>query len=1084
MQYINKIGFAAFAMFMGMALPAASQDESAVQEIETVAPPKRKAKPVKKYPTIEVCGRVVDAATGEPLVGVQVMAYNNNRYTAMTDDDGYYVINIPKFISSLTMRLEGYNLTHVAVSGRTDDVDAVLYSDQFLKDYSDAKATAAKSVSTEDFTTSTAITVDQEIANRLGADVRSIQRSGIPGEGLSMFINGYNSLNSNAQPLIVIDGVILDQLYGQTMLHNGYYNNLLQALDIKDIESVEVLKNGTAIYGAKAANGVIVIKTKRCTSMATRIDVSISGGVETRPKTLDVMNASQYRNYASELLGSTDTKLLSFKFLNTDPNYYYYNMYHNDTDWKDEVYREAWTQDYGISIQGGDEIAEYNLSVGFMDSKSTLKMNDMQRFNIRFNTDIKLNQYWSTSFDASYTNVTRDLRDDGLSSDFVIPATSSPSFLAYAKSPFLSPYDFATDGSRSNFIADADTYLDEVIGTKASLANPTALLTNGEAKNKNYTDCTMISLNVAPRWKPSRNFSVTERFSFSMRSFSEEYFTAIDGMPTYVDSKEQSAISNARFSLYSKHSAVFSDTRADWDILSDGDHRLNAFGGVRFMNDGFNSTQETGYNTSNDKTPNGSMSETSKRIDGSDEIWRSLSYYANLDYNYQDRFYAQGQLSVETSSRFGKDVDAGLKMFGVAWGVFPSIQGAWKISNEKWFRPNKGVNMLKLNVGFESVGNDDLNNSSTITYLSSIRLLGNTVNGSVLGNIGNPSLRWETTNRFNAGFEGNFIENRLNVKFNYFKSKTSNLVTLGTLAYVAGLSDYYTNDGAMKNEGFDVALNGKIVNSKNFKFEMGASVGHFKNTLTQLPQGATSFTTDLYGATILSEVGRSAGVFYGYKTNGVYSTQAEASADGKYILNSSGNKVYFEAGDMNFVDMNGDKLIDENDMSVIGDPTPDIYGNIHMNFHFGQRWALGTNFTYSLGNDIYNYQRSLLESGSMFINQTTAVCRRWTAEGQVTDIPRATYNDPMGNSRFSDRWIEDGSYLKLKEVNLSYKLPVQNEYIMGITVWASANNLFTLTRYLGSDPEVSCGNSVLMQGIDAGYLASGRSFHLGVKINL
>jgi len=187
---------------------------------------------------------------------------------------------------------------------------------------------------------------------------------------------------------------------------------------------------------------------------------------------------------------------------------------------------------------------------------------------------------------------------------------------------------------------------------------------------------------------------------------------------------------------------------------------------------------------------------------------------------------------------------------------------------------------------------------------------------------------------------------------------------------------------------------------------------------------------------------------------------------------------------MKFVDQNNDGKIGDEDRVVIGDPNPDIFGNISLHFNICQRFDISANFKYSLGNDIYNYKRALLENGSMFINQTKAVNRRWTSEGQITDVPRVSYEDPMGNSRFSDRWIEDGSYLKLKNVTLSYRIPIQNEYIQGITVWAAANNLFTLTKYLGVDPEVSCGNSVLKQGIDAGYLTAGRSFHLGVKINL
>ena len=1051
------------------------------EEDAAEAKTERKVVLSKQYPTHEISGKVIDAVTGEPLTGARVQSYNNTYYSAMADEEGNFTIKVPDFVTSFVTTLEGYNVDRTAINNRTEGVVIRLYSDRYLSTF-DAKTAGNKTVATTDFATSTATTIDQEIQNRLGGDVRTIQRSAIPGVGDVMFIYGINSLNLNAQPLIILDDVVYDMMYDANMIHTGYFNNLLTAINPDDIEKVEVIKNGTAIYGAKAANGVIKISTKRVKNMATRIEVNASAGVEVSPDLVDVMGAEDYRNYASGLLQTTGTKLNEFKFLNTDPNYYYYNMYHNNTDWKDEVYRTAISQRYGIAISGGDDVASYNLSVGYMNSNATLKKNSMERFNLRFNTDIVLGKKFTTRFDASYTNVTRNLRDDGITSDYLATPISSPGMLSLVKSPFLSPYDFSTAGKVSEFISDADTYLKEVLGSTGSLANPTAILQNAEAVNKNHSDNTMINLAVIPKWQVTRNFSVQEHFSYTLQSFDERYYTPVIGMPDFTLAGK-GMVTNTNSSLYYRHNAIFSNTRFDWAIPL-GAHRLDVFGGVRFMNDSYTSSLLAGYNSGNDKTPNMGTSLDYATTLGNDLQWRSLAYYANVDYNYMEKYYLQGQVTMETSSRFGKEADSGLGLFGVKWGIFPSIQGSWVISNEKWFRPNNGVNMLKLNVGFESVGNDNIDNSATLTYMSSFNMLNREMTGLSLASIGNNKLAWETTNRLTAGLEGNFINNRLNVRFNYFKSKTNNLVSLGTLAYVSGLTDYWTNDGSLENEGFDVSETAKVVNTNKFKMELGASLGHYENKLKSLPEGQKEFTTEAYGAQILSRVGSPVGLFYGFQTDGVFATTAEANAANLSLVDKTGATVQFQAGDMKFVDQDGNGIINDQDRTVIGDPNPDIYGNIFTNFLIGKHWSVNVRFAYSLGNDIYNYQRSILEGGSQFLNQTTAMNRVWLAEGQVTDIPRAVYQDPMGNSRFSARWIEDGSYLKLKNVTVCYKLPITNEYIQGISVWAAANNLFTVTKYLGNDPEVTCSNNALFQGIDAGYLSSGRSFWLGVKVNL
>ena len=241
---------------------------------------------------------------------------------------------------------------------------------------------------------------------------------------------------------------------------------------------------------------------------------------------------------------------------------------------------------------------------------------------------------------------------------------------------------------------------------------------------------------------------------------------------------------------------------------------------------------------------------------------------------------------------------------------------------------------------------------------------------------------------------------------------------------------------------------------------------------------------NVYGAEIATMEGYPVGVFWGYKTDGVITNSADA--DGLYQVDATDAPVYFKAGDVKFVDVNaGDRpgCIDENDKTVIGNPNPDLYGNIFTRLAYNNL-SLDVNFNYSLGNDVYNYYRRQLESGSTFYNQTASMANRWTFEGQETDIPAVAYGDPMGNSRFSDRWIEDGSYLRLKSVKLTYDIPLSVNWLQGLSVWAAAENLYTLTKYSGMDPEFSVNNNVLYQGIDAGLLPQTRSFHLGVKVNL
>ena len=1074
-----------FSLLVAFPLAVFAQDEEGDEESLDFLKPKRTVT-VKNYETRTVKGLVIDGATKKPIAGAIVRAADFDGYSVLTDDNGTYELSVPVFSSALYITTPDFNPVQMGLVKGEQQREVKLYPSTFAAEYG-AKTNVLNEYVANDFKYTNAINIKDEVQKQLGGQVRAITRSGMPGIGSTLFIQGLNSLNVNAQPLIVIDGVVVDQQYSRVLLHDGFYNDVLSNLNPADIEKVTVLRNGTALYGSKGANGVILVDTRRNKSMATRITANISAGVVLEPKLISIMDAGQYRSYASEMLKSTNTLNRKFKFLVEDRDYYYYDQYHQNTDWKDYVYHTAMTQNYGINVEGGDAVANYNLSVGYTSAESALKYNDMDRLNVRFNTDISLLRDLSVRFDASFANQTRNIRNDGAPETYDAGTPTSPSFLAYVKSPFMSPYSYGHDESGkgrfsdSHFDLEEESYLSEAMTNYPNynwkLGNPAAINEYGDAEVKNRFENSMLNLTITPKYEFNSHLFVSEHFSYNLVNTNEQYYIPVNGTPSYYVTSLGGFRNNEVRSLASKQNSVQSDTRIDFNKRF-GAHFVHAFAGARINWESFTSNNLLSYNTGSDKTPFHTSND--KTIIGVSENWNSLSWYLQGEYNYMSRYYLQANLTVDGSSRFGSE-SGDIKLFKAPWAIFPGLQASWVITNEPWMAGIKGIDYLRLSAGFDMTGNDDIDYYAARSYFRASRFL-QKVSGLAFEGIGNNSVQWETTTRLNLGLEGGFLDNRIHVGFNYFRSRTNNLLTRQTLGFLSGLSENWSNSGKLENNGFDVNFTAKVIAIKDWQWQVGASAGHYKNEVTALPDGK-SLETNLYGATILTEVGQPVGVFYGYKTEGVFTTQAQADNAALYQVNERGQRMYFAAGDMHFADLDGNHVIDEADRTVIGDPNPDIYGNIYTRLAWKQ-WTLNATMNYSLGNDIYNYQRALLEGGSQFYNQTTAMNSRWTTEGQQTDIPRVSYGDPMGNARFSDRWIEDGSYLRLANVTLAYELPIQSTYLQGITVWGSAQNLFTLTRYLGGDPDCALSGSVLAQGIDRGLLARGRSFSLGIKINL
>ena len=1096
-KYINDIQkhglrLSLCAISLGLCPTAFAQTENNGEEVEmTIKKPTRQREVKDNFATTMLHGVVVDQVSKKPLAGVQLKVLGYDRYSAMTGADGKFTIKVPEFATTLFVHSPSFMSQQVAINAKDNEkeIQVLMMQEKFRPMYGEGTTYTAQAGFDAD---AKDVTIESDIENILGADVRTVTRSAAPGIGASMFVRGLSSINANAQPLIVVDGVEQDMQQNRLSLHSGQINNILANIAPEDIASVKVLKNATALYGARGGNGVILITTKRGKSMATRIDANISAGVSLVPQLPTMMNASQYRNYATEILGTVPENInrdtpISFRFLNDDPNNYYYHTYHNDTDWTDYVYDTAMTQNYNISVQGGDDIGMYNLSVGYVKAESTAKNNDFDRMNVRFNTDISILYNLTTKFDISISRTNSKVFDDGAMEDLSAGAITSPTFLSLIKAPIVSPYQYnAIVGGFTSLLCDYDDIYSQ-LGSGYGLANPVAILNNANGDNKNKAENTYFNVRVEPTWTINNNLSLTSMFSYTLDRNSQRYHRPFVGVPSFEISNLGTVTSMAA-SLFSKEINVVSDTHIDWKHQY-GKHNLAAFGGFKYTYFSFDDNNlKTEYNsTTNDKNPSLSASSGYQHIKGNNDVWKNLQWYGNVDYNYMNRYFATVSLSAEANSRFGAK-SGDLDLCGVAWALFPSVQLGWVMTNESWFPKNAGINYLRVNAGYDMSGNDDISNYAARTSLSAVRFNYNAI-GLQLTNIGNDEIKWETNHKFNVGLQAYMLNNRLGVDFNYYVNKTKDLLTLQTFKNpIGGINNYWTNGGEIENQGFELSVTAKPVVTHKCNVEVGASVGHYANKVTKLPDG--DYTSSVYGDNnILTSVGNPVGLFYGYKTAGVFATDAEAKAAGKdgylYMEDNAGLRNDFKAGDVHFIDQNNDGKISELDKVVIGDPNPDIYGNIFATINY-KNLTLTMGWNYSLGNDVYNYQRSILNSGSTFYNQQVAEVAHWRYEGQQTDLPRLAYGDPMGNNRFSDRWIEDGSYLRLKTLNLSYKVPVPGSWtwLQGLTVWAQANNLLTFTKYLGSDPEFSIGNGVLYQGIDCGNIAQGRSFQCGVKINL
>lgn len=467
-----------------------------------------------------------------------------------------------------------------------------------------------------------------------------------------------------------------------------------------------------------------------------------------------------------------------------------------------------------------------------------------------------------------------------------------------------------------------------------------------------------------------------------------------------------------------------------------------------------------------------------REIGGLNRNWNWLSIYEYITYAYQDKYILTGSVSVDGSSRVGANAINTFMIDNQPFGLFYSSGAAWRISQESFLNQFSWLEELKIRVSLGKSGNDDIGEASATNYYQAIKFR-QTV-GLFPATIPNDQLSYETVFQINPGVDLSFFGNRYTLSFDIFNSTTDNMIIFSPLESFLGYDLRMENGGKMTNKGWEITTFLRVIEKGSFKWDVSANLSSFTNEVTELKGDKLSYP--IPGGEKINMVGETANSFYGYNFEGVYSTQSEAANDG--YVNAKG--MPFQAGDAKFEDISGpggepDKVINEYDKTIIGSALPELFGGLKNTFSY-KKFSLSATLQAVYGNEVFNYLRYRNESMSSLINQSAAVLNRWQYDGQITTVPKASWEDPMGNSSFSSRWIEDGSFLRLKNVTLSYRIPDKFLTFRNAEFYLSANNILTFSNYLGYDPEFAYSFSQVNQGVDYGQTPQVRQFIAGVKL--
>ena len=1019
-------------------------------------------------------GRVFNQLS-EPLAGVSVSVEGALKIPSVSDQSGNFTIEMPSRAEWILFSpSEGYKKRRMYVENRKvlhvflSEVEDISGDDliQHPGGIRPLKHSTA-SVQIPDIRSisySPVQSVDQFL-NGLVPGMQATGSSGMPGSGSFAAIRGIRSMRASSQPLYIIDGIPIENNGVFSSGIAGYSYNALASIDPNDITSIQVHKGNSAgmFYGMRGSNGVVMIETLKPSEVRTIIDFGYRTGIRTMPREIPQLNSAQHRSLANEVLYSSGAH--EEQFMNDYPGLFLaegeddYFRYNHQTNWQEKVIRNAVFNDTYFRVRGGDQIARYGLSVGYLKHNGVIDNTNMDRLNIRFIGTFSIFSWLRMYVTSNLSNSKYDLKDGA-----TFPQ-GSPLLTALLKSPLLSPYAYDQDGRQTIEYQDANPF---------GVSNPSVIIDNGinNIKTNRFRTSFRLEGDLTPRLK------LNSILGYNYVNSGESTFMPDHGMQLYYENRVDE-IYNYAWSMKNLLSTIYNNTYLSYGIRTGKAGELSfSAGAITDMNkweEDFGLAMNSNRNDEYRSLQSGTS--TLREKGGLNEKWNRLSLYGTAMYNYKDKYILNAGLNSQFSSRLGKSVpqEDGIVFIGnEPFGVFYSTGVAWRLSEEVFMQEMYWLEDLKLRFNWGTSGNDDVGNVSGMQYYSPV--LYQRSSGFIPGNMSDNSLRFEKNEQMNAGVDLSLIRNRIGLSLDLYRIKTTDMLLHDPVSSFTGFHFVPENGCDMLTNGWEIQANLRLIKGPNMTWDIMLNLAGSENIITEIKDD--EILSSFEGGQFISRKGESLLNYYGYIFDGVYSTSDQAGNAG--LVSETG--IPYRAGDAIFRDMGeGDGRIDASDRTLIGSPFPELFGGLFSQFSW-KRWSLLTHVSFVYGNEVFNYMRYQNESMSSLANQSTYTLNRWQYDGQQTNVPRALWDDPVGNSAFSSRWIEDGSYLKLSNLALSYRLPDDLGFLKNAEVFVSAQNLFTVSGYLGYDPEFSYSFRNLEQGIDYGLTPHTRSYMLGIKL--